>query len=95
LKSSRGELQLCFRFHPNQRFEQRVMIMQSPRNPNRDNFGTPPWESRTKSHLGVGAAKRHKVYYMGEGGGFLRVRAMVNQVSLELPVACLSIKGAP
>ncbi len=24
----------------------------------------------TKSHLDVGAAGRHKEYYMGEGGGF-------------------------
>jgi hypothetical protein len=38
--------------------------------------------------------ERHKVYYMGEGGGFPRVRAVVSQVSLELPVACLSTKGA-
>jgi len=27
----------------------------------------------TKSHSNVGAARRHKEYYMGEGGGFLRV----------------------
>jgi hypothetical protein len=32
---------------------------------------------------------------MKEGGGFPQVRAMVNIVSLESPVACLSIKGAP
>jgi hypothetical protein len=31
---------------------------------------------------------------MGEGGGFPRVRAMVSLVSLKLPVACLSTKGA-
>jgi len=30
---------------------------------------------------------------MEEGGGFPRIRAMVNQVSPELPVACLSTKG--
>jgi hypothetical protein len=41
----------------------------------------------------VGAAERHKVYYMGEGGGFPRVRAVVNQVSPELLVACPSTKG--
>jgi len=49
----------------------------------------------TKSHLGVGAAGRHKEYYMGEGGGFPRVRAVVGLVSPELLVACLSTKGAP
>jgi len=31
---------------------------------------------------------------MGEGGGFPRVQAVVSQVSPELPMACLSTKGA-
>jgi hypothetical protein len=31
---------------------------------------------------------------MGEGGGFPRVRAVVSLVSLGLPMACLSTKGA-
>jgi len=52
LKRSQGELQLCFRLHPNRRSEQRVMIVQSPGNPNRDNFRTPPWESRDKKPFG-------------------------------------------
>jgi len=43
----------------------------------------------------VGAAERHIVYYMGEGGGFPQVQAVVSHVSLELPVACLSTKGVP
>ncbi len=47
----------------------------------------------TKSHSDVGAMGRHKEYYMGEGGGLPRVQAVVSLVSLELPVACLSIKG--
>jgi hypothetical protein len=46
-----------------------------------------------KSHLDVGAAGRHRECYMGEGGGFPRVWAMVSLVSPELPVACLSTKG--
>jgi len=50
---------------------------------------------RTKSHSDVGAVERHKIYYMGEGGGFPRIQAVVSQVSPELPVACLSTKGAP
>jgi len=50
---------------------------------------------RTKSHLDVGAVERHKVYYMGEGGGFPWVRAAVSLMSPELPVACPSTKGAP
>ncbi len=36
-----------------------------------------------------------KEYYMGEGGGFPKVRAMVNLVSPELLVACPSTKGVP
>jgi hypothetical protein len=49
----------------------------------------------TKSHSNVGAAERHRVYYMGEGGGLPRVQAVTSQVSPELPVACPSTKGAP
>jgi hypothetical protein len=48
-----------------------------------------------KSHSNVGATKRHRVYYMGESGAFPRVWAVVSHVSLELPVACPSTKGAP
>jgi hypothetical protein len=47
-----------------------------------------------KSHSDVGAAERHKKYYMGEGDGFPRVRAMMSLVSPELPMACPSTKGA-
>ncbi len=39
--------------------------------------------------------KRHKEYYLGEGGGFPRVRAVVSLVSPKLLVACPSTKGAP
>jgi len=31
---------------------------------------------------------------MGEGGGFPQVRAVVSLVNSELPVACISTKGA-
>ncbi len=51
--------------------------------------------SGTKSHSDVGAAGRHREYYMGEGGGFPQVRAVVNLVNPKLPVACPNIKGAP
>jgi len=33
----------------------------------------------------VGAAEQHKEYYMGEGGGFPQVQAVVSQVSLCCP----------
>jgi hypothetical protein len=45
LESSQGKLQLCLRPHPNRRSKQRVMIVPSPESPNRNNFGTLPWES--------------------------------------------------
>ncbi len=53
-ESSWGELQVCFRPHPNWRYEQKVMIFQSPGSSNRDSFGTPPWESRNKKPFGCG-----------------------------------------
>ncbi len=52
-------------------------------------FGSP----EIKSHSGVGAAKRHREYYMGEGGGFPRVRPVVSLVSPKLFVACPNTKG--
>jgi hypothetical protein len=39
--------------------------------------------------------ERHKVYYMGEGGGSPQVWAVVSQVSPKLLMACPSTKGAP
>jgi len=43
----------------------------------------------------VGAAEKRKEYYMGEGGGFFRVRAVVSLVSPKSLVACPSTKGVP
>jgi hypothetical protein len=57
--------------------------------------GLPLGSPRTKNHLDVALVESCKVYYMGEGGGFLWVRAMVNLVSPESPMACPSTKGAP
>jgi hypothetical protein len=51
-------------------------------------FGSP----ETKSHSDVASAGECKEYYMGEGGGFPRGRAVVSQVSPRLPVACLNTK---
>jgi hypothetical protein len=52
LESSWRELQVCFRPHPNQRSQQRVMTPQSGGSRNRDNFETPPWESLDKKPFG-------------------------------------------
>jgi hypothetical protein len=67
-------------------------MAQSPGSPNRDSFETPFWESRDKHHLGVGAAEQRREYYMGEGGGFPRVQAVVSQMSPMSPVACPNTK---
>jgi hypothetical protein len=48
---------------------------------------------KTKNHSNVGAAERRIEYYMGEGGGFPRVWAVVSLVSPKSPVACPSLKG--
>jgi len=48
----------------------------------------------TKSHSDAGAVERHIIYYMGEGGGFPRIWAVVSFLSPKLPMACLSTKGA-
>jgi hypothetical protein len=48
-----------------------------------------------KNHLDVAPVERCRVYYMGEGGGFPRVRVVVSLMSPESPVACPSIKVAP
>jgi len=54
LESSQGELQVCFRPHPNRRSEQRVTNSQNPGSLNRDSFGIRPG---TKSYSDVGAAE--------------------------------------
>jgi hypothetical protein len=57
------------------------------RDSNRDSFGTPSWESREKKPFGcIALAERWREYYMGEGGGFPRVRAVVSLV-------CQSARG--
>jgi hypothetical protein len=52
LKSSRRELQLWFKLRPDPSSGREVMDAQNPESPNRDNFGTPPWESREKEPFG-------------------------------------------
>jgi hypothetical protein len=48
-----------------------------------------------KCYSDVASAESYREYYMGEGGGFPRVWAVVSQVSPVLPVACPSTKGVP
>ncbi len=56
--------------------------------------GLPLGSPKTKSHLDVAPMESYRVYYMGEGGGFPRIQAVMNLVNPESPVAHPSIKGA-
>jgi hypothetical protein len=68
------------------------MRPQSCESPSCWNFRTPTWESRTKNHLDVALVESCRVYYMGEGGGFPQVQAMVSLVSPKSPVVVLALK---
>jgi hypothetical protein len=48
-----------------------------------------------KCHSDVASTESCKEYYMGEGGGFPQIQAVMSQVSPMLPVACPNTKGAP
>ncbi len=50
---------------------------QSWESPNARISGLPFGSPGTKGHLDLGLVERHKVYYMGEGGDFPQVRAVV------------------
>jgi hypothetical protein len=52
-------------------------------------FGSPG----KKCHSDASATMRRREYYMGESGGFLRVRAVASQVSPRLPVASPNTKN--
>ncbi len=69
------------------------MSSQSPRSPNRDNFGAPPWESRDKKPFGCrcrGQTKR--ILY---GGRWLLPPNLGRGESSEsvLPLACPNTKS--
>jgi len=51
-------------------------------------FGSPG----KKCHSDASAIVRRREYYMGEGGGFPQVRAVVSQMSPRLPVVCPNTK---
>ncbi len=78
MKSSQQELQLWFRPRPDPSLGRGVMSVQNLGIVSGFQLGSPG----KKSHLDVASAVRRREYYMGEGGGFPRVRAVVSQVSL-------------
>jgi len=66
LESSQRELQDYFRPHHIWRSEQEVMDAQNLGSPTRDNFGTPPWESREKVPFGCSLRRvTQKILYGG------------------------------
>jgi hypothetical protein len=91
-ESSQGVLQVWFRLRPDWRSGQEVMFAQSPGNPNQDNSGLHFGNPGKKCHSDVASAGECREYYMGEGGGSPRVRAVVSQMSPRLPVACPNTK---
>jgi hypothetical protein len=66
LESSQREVQDYFRPHPNQRSEQEVIDAQNLESPNRDSFGTSPWESREKVPFGCSLRRElQRILYGG------------------------------
>jgi hypothetical protein len=75
--------------------KKKLWMPKVPRVQTRTVSGLPLGSPGTKSHLDVAPVEWCRVYYMGEGGGFPRVRAVVSQVSSKLLVACPNTKGVP
>jgi hypothetical protein len=94
-KSSWRGLQLWFKLHPNWRFAQDVIVLQSHESSIFGNCGTPIWESWDKNPFRWG--RREEVQSILYGGRWWhpQVRAMVSLVSPKSPVAHFSTKGAP
>jgi hypothetical protein len=66
LESSGQELQLWFKPRPNPSSGREVMNAQSLGSPNRDNFGTPTWESWEKETFGCSLrAELQRILYGG------------------------------
>jgi hypothetical protein len=92
LETSRGELQLWFRPHSNRRSEPWDMVSKVPRvqlgTVSELLLGSPG----KKCHSDVAPAGSCREYYMGEGGGFSQVRAVVSQMNPRSPAACPNTK---
>jgi len=93
LESSLGELQLWFRPHSNQRSKPGDMSSQSPVSLTQDSLGFLLGSPGKKCHSDVALTEQRREYYMGEGGGFPQVWAVVSQVSPSSPGACPNTKS--
>jgi hypothetical protein len=66
LESSQGELQVCFRPHPDRRSKKEDTSCQSPGSLNQDSFRTPTCESHDKQPFGCGPrGVGHNILYGG------------------------------
>ena len=86
LERSRRGLQLWFRPRRDQTLKSGVTSVQSPGTPTGTVLGLQLGSPGKKSHLDVALVERCREYYMGEGGGLPRVRAVVSLV-------CQSARG--
>jgi hypothetical protein len=93
LESSRQELQVCFRIHPNPRSEQRIMSSQSGGNSNRDSFETPPWESRDKKPFGCRWRRETQIIIYGGRWWLPSSPGRGESSESVLPVACPNTKS--
>jgi hypothetical protein len=93
LESSGGELQLCFRPHPNRRSEPGDMSSQSLGSPNRDNFGTPPWESWEKVSFRCSLHERTQRILYGGRWWLPSSPGRGESSESKLPVGCPNTKG--
>jgi hypothetical protein len=69
------------------------MNAQSPGSSNRDNFGTPLWESREKEPFGCKCDRELQRILYGGRWWLTRVQAVVSQVSPRSPVVCPNIES--
>jgi hypothetical protein len=93
LESSLRELQNCFRPHPNRRSEQEAMDAQSLGSANRNNFGTPLWESWEKVPFGCSlGGELQRILYGGRW--WLPPSPSCGESNeSKLPMACPNTKG--
>jgi len=80
LKRSRRGLQLWFRLHRDPTLEPGVMAVQSSRSPAGTISGLRFGSPGNFCHSDVASTTSRREYYMREGGGFPRVRAVVSLV---------------
>jgi hypothetical protein len=80
LERSRWGLQLCFIPRRNRRSGREDMTSQTPGTPTGTISGLQLGSPGNLCHLDVASTTSYREYYMGEGAGFPRVRAVVSLV---------------